>query len=246
MHQIYQSGNLLLFVNCSVHYFYSNISVQEGLWQLMEEEWRHIKALRVKPGEHVVLTDGEGGRCVMSFQLNNKIPSLDLLQVLPFENSPKSLTVGIPMTQDVDRIEWLIEKAVELGVLKIQLIQTEWSIPVKFSMDRLRKIAVSAMKQSQRSWLAKIGEIMPLDIFVQQNQNAKVYFAHCYQEQKQDWSLVQSSNHDILLIGPEGDFSEKEVKYLLSQNATPISLGSFRLRTETAALAAVAQYYFSK
>jgi 16S rRNA (uracil1498-N3)-methyltransferase len=102
------------------------------------------------------------------------------------------------------------------------------------------------MKQSQRSWLAQIGEIMPLDIFVQQNQNAKVYFAHCYQEQKQDWSLVQSSNHDILLIGPEGDFSEKEVKYLLSQNATPISLGNYRLRTETAALAAVAQYYFSK
>ena len=229
-----------------MHYFYSNISVQEGLWQLMEEEWRHIKALRIKPGEHVVLTDGQGGRCVMSFQLNNKIPSLDLVQVLPFENSPKSLTVGIPMTQDVDRIEWLIEKAVELGVLKIQLIQTEWSKPVKFSIDRLRKIAVSAMKQSQRSWLPKIGEIMPLDIFVQQNQIAQIYFAHCYQEQKQDWSLVQSSNHDILLIGPEGDFSEKEVKYLLSQNATPISLGRFRLRTETAALAAVAQYYFSK
>jgi len=228
-----------------VHYFYSSISVQNGHWELAEEEWRHIKALRIKEGEHIILTDGIGGRCEAIFHLSNKIPSLESFQVFPMMESPKGLTVGIPITQDTDRLEWFIETAGELGVAGVQLIQTEWSVPVKYSLDRLRKIAIAAMKQSQRAWLPGIHDQINCQRLLELYPTASIYFAHCHGGEKKKWSAISKSEEDVLLIGPEGDFSPKEVEQLLSQNATPVSLGAYRLRTETAALAAVAHYCIS-
>jgi len=229
-----------------VHYFYSSISVSHGQWELTEEEWRHIKALRIKEGEHIMLTDGMGGRCETIFHLSNKIPSLELFKVFPMLDSPCGLTVAIPVTQDLDRLEWFIEKAVELGVCGVQLIQTEWSLSVKYSMERLRKIAVAAMKQSQRAWLPAMDDQIHWQTFLEKHRKAVLYFAHCHRGEKKNWSSISKSENDILLIGPEGDFSPKEVEQLLCEKAIPVSLGTYRLRTETAALAAVAHYYLSQ
>jgi 16S rRNA (uracil1498-N3)-methyltransferase len=160
--------------------------------------------------------------------------------------SLKGLTVGIPVTQDTDRLEWFIEKAIEMGVIAVQLIQTEWSVPVKFSIDRLRKIAIAAMKQSQRAWLPEIQDQINCQSLLELYPTASIYFAHCQRGEKKEWCAISKTAKDVLLIGPEGDFSPKEVELLLSQNATAVSLGAYRLRTETAALAAVAHYYLSK
>lgn len=229
-----------------MHYFYSSISVQNGHWELAEEEWRHIKALRIKEGEHIMLTDGIGGRCEAIFHLSNKIPSLESFHVFPMMESLKGLTVGIPVTQDTDRLEWFIEKSVELGVAGVQLIQTEWSVPVKYSLHRLRKIAIAAMKQSQRAWLPEIQDQINCQRLLELYPTASIYFAHCQGGDKKEWNAISKSEEDILLIGPEGDFSPKEVEQLLCHKATPVSLGLYRLRTETAALAAIAYYNLSK
>jgi 16S rRNA (uracil1498-N3)-methyltransferase len=246
MHQNYQFANRLIFVNCHVHYFYSHISIVQGNWELKEEEWRHIKALRIRTGEQVVITDGKGGAFVGRFELNNKVPQIIWERDISNMDQPCGLIVAIPVTQDVDRLEWFIEKAVELGVEKVQLIQTEWSESGKYSLDRLRKIAIAAMKQSQRIWLPVIEDCIDLTKWMENDPARPVYFAHCHEGDKKKWSEINVEIPAYLLIGPEGDFSAAEIQALHSMKATPISLGAFRLRTETAALAAVAHYYLAK
>jgi 16S rRNA (uracil1498-N3)-methyltransferase len=246
MHQISQIANRMIFVNCNVHYFYSHISIRQGHWELKEEEWRHIKALRIRNGEQVVITDGKGGALLARFELHNKVPQLIELKDLSETEAPKGLIVALPVTQDVGRIEWLIEKAVELGVEQIQLIQTDWTESAKYSLERLNKIAVAAMKQSQRLWLPPVLETIPLNRFIELHTDRKIYFAHCHEGVKQSWKEVDCTLPCCLLIGPEGDFSQTEVQALMEANAIPVGLGGYRLRTETAALAAVAHFYLAR
>lgn len=246
MHQNYQFANRLIFVNCHVHYFYSHISIGQGNWELREEEWRHIKALRIRTGEQLVVTDGKGGAFAGRFELNNKVPSIIWERDLSNPDQPFGLIVAIPITQDVDRLEWFVEKAVELGVEKIQLIHTEWSEPGKYSLERLKKIAIAAMKQSQRIWLPEVEDSIDLKKWMERDSTRPVYFAHCQEGKKIRWSETNVQNPACLMIGPEGDFSPTEVQMLLSMKAIPVSLGAYRLRTETAALAAVAHYYLAR
>ena len=244
MHQNYQFNNRASFVNCHVHYFYSSNVLTTSSFFLSEDEWRHIKALRIRSGEKVVITDGQGGHMVAEFQLLDKVPQLhpQKLDFRPKES--RGLNVGIPVTQDVDRVEWFIEKSIELGIHVIHLLKTHNTIPVKFSMERFQKIAISAMKQSQRNWLPKIEQVQDWRSLVNQYPKNNVFYAHCYQGEKRKWSEVLSIHESpLLLIGPEGDFTREEVDELNLLQATPVSLGKFRLRTETAALMAVAKFY---
>ena len=135
----------------------------------------------------------------------------------------------------MDRIEWFVEKATELGLTKLSFLSCTNNERNAVKLERLNKIAIGAMKQSKRFYLPEICELSSFNIFVSNNPSG--YIGHCYESEKQGMSALQKDA--VFLIGPEGDFTEKEVQLALENGYTAIELSTFRLRTETAALMAV-------
>ena len=224
-----------------MHCFYAPQLLSLGSDALSEDEWRHIKALRIKSGECICLVDGSGHAQEYIFQLQDKKPFLEVLTAVTFHEKERGVQLYIPMTQQADRIEWMLEKCVEMGLLGLNLITTQHSEKVKYSIDRLNRIAVSAMKQSQRKWLPKIKIVEIWDEVLNDLKGKEVFIAHCETSQKKNWLDCEAMVPHVL-IGPEGDFSEKEIHDILSLGGVPISLGNARLRTETAGLLVVSKY----
>jgi 16S rRNA (uracil1498-N3)-methyltransferase len=137
----------------------------------------------------------------------------------------------------MDRMEWFLEKATEIGLSKLTFLKCDHNERGQLKLDRLEKIAISAMKQSKRFFLPELEELVSFDDFVKSNPQG--YIGHCYEAEKMPLSAVK--NCAVFLIGPEGDFSENEVKRALENGYQAVSLSDFRLRTETAALMAVMQ-----
>lgn len=205
------------------------------------EEVKHIsKVLRKNVGDEIHITDGKGKG------YNARITSIDKNQIncqLGEEiKSDLELTTRVHLavspTKNSDRYEWLIEKAVELGVCEITPLITKHSERRKINLERLQKIAVSAMKQSGRFVLPIINDVIDFNKF-KTNSN-QIYFAHCREGEKKSFSNMEFSKDITILIGPEGDFSNEEIEDCIKKNFLPIELGNTRLRTETAALYALA------
>jgi len=162
------------------------------------------------------------------------IVNIDLAEALPHE-----IHIAVGPTKQMERIEWFVEKATEIGITEISLIDCDNGERAKINIDRLVKKAVSAMKQSHRTFLPKINELQKLSDFIEANPNGLI--AHCYENEKNDFSDVFESTNCPILIGPEGDFSQKEIEKALENGYKTITLGPNRLRTETAALYACMQ-----
>jgi 16S rRNA (uracil1498-N3)-methyltransferase len=135
----------------------------------------------------------------------------------------------------MDRLEWFIEKATEIGITKLSFLNCTNNERNSLKIERLTKIAIGAMKQSKRFFLPEINVLCPFNEFVKAN--PKGFIGHCYEGKKE--RMEDHKKNKVFLIGPEGDFTEKEVQFALENGYTPIELSSFRLRTETAALSAV-------
>lgn len=225
-----------------MHYFFAQSLSSNGHFQLSEEEWKHIKALRIRDGERLVLVDGQGGKMIAVFHLENKTPSISMESWHQESANNIGVHLYIPMTQHADRIEWMLEKCTEMGLGTLTMITTEYAEPGKYSLERLQRVALAAMKQSQRSFLPKIQVVDSWEALLQALPNENLFIAHCYAQDKQPWREVMTEEAHVL-IGPEGDFSEREVKDILDKGATAISLGDARLRAETAGMLVVAQYY---
>ncbi|MFN4234908.1 MAG: 16S rRNA (uracil(1498)-N(3))-methyltransferase [Bacteroidia bacterium] len=224
-----------------MHLFYTpNISGTEYL--LNEEESKHcVKVLRLKEKDIIYLVDGNGG--FYKAAISSISGKQCLLKVIEKHNEfgkrNYRLHVAIAPTKNIDRIEWFVEKATEIGIDEITPIICQRSERKIIKTERLEKIAVSAMKQSVKAYLPKINEAASFNDFIKKQNASLKCIAHCLPENKQELkSIIQSSNDVIILIGPEGDFTSQEIDLAIKHNYIPVSLGESRLRTETAGITA--------
>jgi 16S rRNA (uracil1498-N3)-methyltransferase len=226
-----------------MHIFYQpDLTSDEIL--LNEEESKHcIRVLRMKKGDEVDLADGKGTHAVATIIDDN--PKKCLLEIkirnLKSEIRNYRLHIIVAPTKNFDRIEWFIEKAVEVGIDEISFVECENSERAKINMERCGKIAISAMKQSKQWWLPRLNGLVKLNELLKNGTHAGAKFiAWCETEQTAQLSNKQINHATSLpitiLIGPEGDFTAKEIELATQAGYAPISLGSSILRTETAAL----------
>jgi 16S rRNA (uracil1498-N3)-methyltransferase len=230
-----------------MHLFYINDSIA-GLLTFSEQESRHcVKALRLKAGDELYLTDGKGKLYKGKIKDNNlKACQIEVVeQILDYPQLPYRLHIGIAPTKNSDRLEWFVEKAVEIGITEITALSCEHSEHISVKADRMQRLMISSLKQSQRIDLPTFTPSVPFSDFVQKTQPhyAQKYIA-CCGEAAQNPPLLQKvclpRQDTLILIGPEGDFSPKEIQHAINQGFIPISFGKFRLRTETAAVFACA------
>ena len=211
--------------------------------------------LRLESGDEVFLIDGEG--CFFKAQLTLVTKSrclYNIVERLPQEKTWSGrIAVGMAPTKSIDRVEWTLEKATEIGLDEFSLLNCAFSERRNVKLERLDKIVVAAVKQSRKAWKPQLNDLLPFERFVKQPRKGAKFIAHCYDEiDKKDLynELLQlNADEDVtILIGPEGDFSFEEVRLALDQGYVSVSLGKSRLRTETAALSAtmIAQLAFRK
>ena len=224
--------------------------------ELPAEEAAHAsRVLRLESGDEVFLIDGAG--CFFKAQLTLVTKGrclYDIVERLPQEKTWNGrIAVAMAPTKVIDRVEWTLEKATEIGVDEFSLLNCAFSERRNVKLERLDKIVVAAVKQSRKAWKPLLNDLQPFEDFVNRPRKGAKYIAHCYAEiDKKDLygELLQLNGDEevTILIGPEGDFSIDEVHLAMSKGYVPVSLGQSRLRTETAALAAtmIAQLAFRK
>ncbi|WP_279065302.1 16S rRNA (uracil(1498)-N(3))-methyltransferase [Muribaculum intestinale] len=212
---------------------------------LPEEEARHaIKVLRSHPGDILTIVDGRGMRYTCRLLSDN--PRHADIEIISTEHQPPvwhtDITLAVAPTKNADRMEWLIEKVVEIGVNRIVPLLCRHSERKVMKTDRLERIAVSAMKQSLKATLPVIGPLTPIGEFIAAEGADSRFICYC-DDYIERVPLVRAytpqARSATVLIGPEGDFDPVEVKSALDAGFRPVTLGDNRLRTETAALVAV-------
>lgn len=218
--------------------FYAS-SLQDGQshYQLSEEESKHcVKVLRMQVGDQIELINGHGLQVFTVLEDAHPKRSVVRIESRIFHERTPSLHIAMAPTKNMDRIEWYLEKATELGLSKLSLLLCERSERKQVNMERLEKIAVAAMKQSKRFYLPELESLQRFEDFL--IDYPKGYFGHCAEGEKRSMSGL---NHDLpFLVGPEGDFSPAEINSALQSGYHAVEMSSFRLRTETAALLATA------
>lgn len=223
--------------------FYSpDITGEEKKFTFNKEESRHIvKVLRKSEGDSIHLTNGKGRI------FKAEITQADIRHCTAHitENSrqePRNYYIHMVVapTKMNDRYEWFLEKATEIGVDEITPVICEHSERTVVKPERLEKIIQSAMKQSLSAFLPRLNPAVPLESFLQQETDGQLFIAHCEEDGERHLlkGKVIPGQKATILIGPEGDFSTKEISTALNQGYIPVSLGNTRLRTETAAVVA--------
>jgi len=211
---------------------------------LSEEESKHaIRVLRMDTGDRLHLIDGRGG--LYEAQIIDPHPKRTVITILNVEEEfqrPKyHLHIAVGPTKNIDRIEWFLEKATEVGIQEITPVICEHSERKEVKLDRLNKLVVAAMKQSLKAYLPKLNPAVSFKQFLREipTEGVQKAIAHCVDAEKKYLNQVlEPDQHYIILIGPEGELSEEEIDLALQMGFHPISLVEARLRTETAALAA--------
>ena len=215
--------------------------------KINDEEQQHIvKVLRMREGEEIFVTDGKGNLAQGNLVFEGKKVFLDVKEIkenLP-EFSPK-LHIAIAPTKNIDRIEFFVEKATEMAISEITILQTEKTERKNLNIDKLRKQAIAASKQSLRFHFPKINDVTKLSDFLKNINPKNTFVAHCDASfERTEISKIQNVENITFLIGPEGDFSEKEINLLSEKGIKAVSLGKQRLRTETAGIFVAAWNYY--
>lgn len=215
--------------------------ITEGVHHLDEEESRHcVKVLRRNVGDALRITDGKGS--FYEARITRADPRQCVFSIVnTVREVAKTYTVHIAVspTKNADRIEWFVEKATEFGIDTISLIECENSERAFLKTERLRKLAISAMKQSLKATLPLINDVVQFEKFIGDCSDAGKYIAYVDRENPTHLKdAVKSNQSSVVLIGPEGDFSEREIQQAIASGFVKVSLGKSRLRTETAAIAA--------
>jgi 16S rRNA (uracil1498-N3)-methyltransferase len=223
-----------------VNLFYQP-AIQQGVHHLDPTESKHCtKVLRKKAGDKIHITDGKG--FLYEALIIVADPSecrFEIQETKPETERSFSIHIAISPTKHADRFEWFVEKAVELGVDRITVMNCEHTEYSHFKKDRLEKIAISAMKQSLRFTLPQIDGPIDFKIVVNEAEAASKFIAHVDVNNPEHLkNAAQAHSEYVVLVGPEGDFSRREIELAISRNFRKVSLGSNRLRTETAGLAA--------
>ena len=215
---------------------------------LSEEESMHaVRVLRLKTGDEITLVDGRGGRYRANIiSPHHKRCEVEVLeQQKEFGKRLYRLHIGISPTKSIDRFEWFIEKATEIGIDEITPLLCEHSERKHVNTERLQHIMIAAMKQSKKAYLPQLNEMTVFGKWIGAIESKHCYIAHCNENDKQSLKTVCEAGQDaVIAIGPEGDFSMQEVQRALTCEFKGISLGTSRLRTETAGVAACHSVYF--
>ena len=209
---------------------------------LSKEESKHAtKVLRKKEGDILNFTDGKGG--FYKAEITVADTKKCRLQIISSEQKPKQhsyhLHIAIAPTKNMDRYEWFLEKATEIGIDEITPIICDHSERKVIKTERCNRILLSAMKQSLKFHLPKLNEAIILKDFLKQDFEGNKYIAHCEDGEKTKLKTENTANKTTILIGPEGDFSNNEIEMALQNQFKTVSLGNSRLRTETAGVVAV-------
>ena len=211
--------------------------------ELPEEESGHaVRVLRHQEGDEIEVVDGMGTWYTCRIvSAHHKHCGIEILASRADRHWDYGVELAIGPTKNLDRMEWWLEKATEMGLDRFTPLKCRYSERKELKTERMRKIAVSAMKQSLKATLPQIDEMTDIKTFVQEPFDGQKFIAHCIEEQPRQLlsHLVRKGERVRVLIGPEGDFSEEEIALALRNGYQPVSLGEQRLRTETAALAAV-------
>ncbi|MFH7018718.1 16S rRNA (uracil(1498)-N(3))-methyltransferase [Flavobacterium sp. FlaQc-47] len=206
-----------------------------------KEESRHIiKVLRKKDSDILHVTNGLG----LLFETEITLASdnkciVNVLSITKADEPKFRLHLAVAPTKMNDRFEWFLEKATEIGIQEITPIICDRSERKVINRERFEKIILSAMKQSNETYLPKLNEAISFKEFVKQKNEGLQLIAHCEETDKKSLKDILKPNESVtMLIGPEGDFSEKEIALALDNSYQPVTLGNTRLRTETAAIVA--------
>lgn len=236
-------------------FFFQEEIVDQASITLSEETSKHvIQVLRMKAGEQLQITDGKGKIITAEIiQEHKKATEVKILSTSNTAQTASNITIAISLIKNNSRFEWFLEKATEIGVSEIIPVICERTEKQRFRHDRMKNILISAMLQSQQAWLPKLSQPIKLKEVIYSSPQQKKYIAHCNEEEKanlaqiliykkSETSQVLPMGEDlggaIILIGPEGDFTAEEINLATSNNFIPVTLGSTRLRTETAGIVA--------
>lgn len=212
---------------------------------LPESDSQHcIRVLRRQAGDIIDVIDGQGHR--FKCRIADPHSKHTLVEIVETEEIPLpwhgKITIAVAPTKHLDRMEWLVEKLVEIGINRFVPLLCTHSERKEIKRERIEKIAVSAMKQSLKTWMPQIDEMTPLSSFIKEmsQSSAQRFVAYCDPEipRRNLAGELKPDTDTVILIGPEGDFSPQEIKSTIDSGFIPVTLGDCRLRTETAALAA--------
>lgn len=206
----------------------------------IDESWHCTKVLRNKIGDKIRVIDGKGSfaEAIIEFISEKRVIAKLISNITLQSHRPYKLHLAIAPTKNLDRMEWMIEKMVEIGVDEISFLECKNSERKVIKTERIKKIVESAVKQSLQAFIPKVNEMIEFDSFIQKNNNSQKLIAHCNSESPK----ISISNFDfvekttVIMIGPEGDFTTNEISLAEKNNFKGIDLGHTRLRTETAGL----------
>lgn len=233
-------------------YFYVPDAATAG--ELPAEETTHaVRVLRLKAGDEMVLMDGCG--CFYEAEVTVSSSHHCLYAIKTVLQQPRQwqgrVHLAIAPTKMAERIEWLVEKATEVGIDALSLLDCQFSERRQMKVPRLEKILVSAMKQSRKAWKPELHEMQSFASFIKNHSEGRRYIAHCYDEVPRtnlfdELRHVSPSDDVLVMVGPEGDFSIDEVRQAVDAGFVSVDLGKSRLRTETAGLASVMMMQLAK
>jgi 16S rRNA (uracil1498-N3)-methyltransferase len=232
-----------------MHLFYTpDLQPTHPQYFLSEEESKHaIRVLRLEVGDEVQLIDGKGG--FYNAAIHDAHPKRTILSITSvtaaFNKRNHYLHIAVAPTKNIERLEWFLEKATEIGIDEVSLIIAQRSERKEAKVDRLNKIMTAAIKQSLKAYHPVLNDAVKLNQLLTAPFDGQKFIAHCEPGEKLDLRKeIKPGGSYLILIGPEGDFSPAEIELALESGFKPITLGEARLRTETAALEACFEVNF--
>ncbi len=233
----------------SLDYFYSpRTNISGDIVIIDGDEFSHLThVMRKREGERIMVVDGEGtAHAVELNNLKKHVAEGRILESFPNHNEPEcSVTLAVGILKNPSRFDFLIEKVTELGVKEIIPLRTERTIPFHAKVERWQKLTLSAMKQSCRSYLPIVRELSTLEQLMTTNDTYDekiVFHEKAHRKFSSIGCSVKKQKSNLVVVGPEGGFSEEEIRLLTSGGFNSVTLGERRLRTETASIVAVSSF----
>ena len=224
-----------------MHIFYTP-ELSGNTYTLDETESKHcIRVLRLEKGNEITLVDGRGGWFTAEIaDPNPKRCAVNVIKSeLNFGQRNFQAHIAIAPTKNIERIEWFLEKATEIGIDRVTPLLCRYSERKEIKNERLEKVMVSAMKQSLKAYLPQLDELTKFNDFIKQPFSGQKFIAHCEEQHRELLkNTIKHGENYLILIGPEGDFSTEEIRLAIDAGFVPVSLGESRLRTETAGVVA--------
>ena len=222
-------------------FYLPNLSIEDKIADFNKDESKHLyKVLRKTPGDKINITNGKNvlfKGTISSISKNNCQVSIQ--ETIKQKPLPYSLHIGISLLKSNERFEWFLEKASEIGVTEITPLICDRTEKKFINENRLKKILISGMKQSIKTHFPKLNAVCSLKNFLKGELNDHLFIAHCNDSEKKPLlKLIKPKSDYLILIGPEGDFTEKEVESCNQSKFKNVSLGKTRLRAETAGILA--------